>query len=1050
MLDAAGFLTGVDVHLTLSFAEDGTQIAGQSSALAAKFDAIAPEAQWKEVILRAFQDWAVNTNADIGVVPDGGQPLGTGGASQGDSRFGDIRIGAIAMAPNTGGVSVPTDGLVSGTWFADVVFNTAFAYQSLDDIYAVALHEAGNVFGLEDSDDPNSPLNTHIPPEVHLPTPNDIANLQALHGIRAPDLNEPIVNGIPVNNDSFANATNLDINETESMIGGSAPSIVYGDITTQADIDFYVIDSPDGYAGPATFQLRSQGISLLAPHLRVYNEAHQLVGEATPTEFDGDILTVILPTVGSDDEFFIEVSGYSSDVYGVGGYSLVVTFDNRNEIDQASIDAIAGGAFRFLSADDFEDFFDADDDDFFNDDLHTDDSLLEAMELKTSPGYVEDTRYDIVGSIVDDLDSDFYGIKAPTTTNPQLDVMTVLVRSLDVGGLIPSISVFNESNQPVPFEILSNGGGEFIVQVVGVTPDNNYVLEIKAATPGALFDTGNYKMTVLFGSQTTILNTLASATIGNGVSQRTHTLYVGKPQLFHFVLQADPTAITSPTALLATIVDNQGTPVYQFATRPGETHSREAVLLEPGSYTMEVNIYTLDGSTPPDINYTVKGLAISDPFVGDPDDPTANPFACPETPGFFCYPGNIISPDPFLWDDFVSSLSEALPPLDLGPLTTLLFGDWWTWVWSEFGSNGPAFAQDDTYQTPTEGTLSASGSFNSNQLSALTVGSVQGVLSNDIDPEGGHFIALLVSDVSHGTLELAVDGGFTYTPHPGFEGMDSFTYKTFDFIDESAPGTVNIVVGISADFDADGIVDGRDFLTWQRGFGRSPNAQLTDGDADFDGVVGSSDLAVWNAQYSNISTPTPSNGDSDGDGDVDGRDFLAWQRGYGITTGAQATDGDANADGAVNALDLTLWQTNYGGIPGAGLTSALSVENHPSVSLASETQIATLAVQSVQIPAIPLLSTDQLQNLVPSHSSSRWQSPSLPSEISHPAFPAVIPHSDSLDRVFSEFTTQRDFTQLNPGKPTRHFQSSADLSSPALIDHAFSLWVQELDEGLLP
>jgi hypothetical protein len=53
----------------------------------------------------------------------------------------------------------------------------------------------------------------------------------------------------------------------------------------------------------------------------------------------------------------------------------------------------------------------------------------------------------------------------------------------------------------------------------------------------------------------------------------------------------------------------------------------------------------------------------------------------------------------------------------------------------------------------------------------------------------------------------------------------------------------------SADFDRDGDVDGRDFLTWQRNFGLSGVLQ-SEGDADFDGVVTGSDLEVWQESYS--------------------------------------------------------------------------------------------------------------------------------------------------------------------------------------------------------
>jgi hypothetical protein len=66
-----------------------------------------------------------------------------------------------------------------------------------------------------------------------------------------------------------------------------------------------------------------------------------------------------------------------------------------------------------------------------------------------------------------------------------------------------------------------------------------------------------------------------------------------------------------------------------------------------------------------------------------------------------------------------------------------------------------------------------------------------------------------------------------------------------------------------ADFDADGDVDGRDFLVWQRGLGASA-AGLSQGDANRDGVVNAADLSVWRTQFghavaaaSNVAAPEP-------------------------------------------------------------------------------------------------------------------------------------------------------------------------------------------------
>ncbi|HMP08689.1 MAG TPA: PEP-CTERM sorting domain-containing protein, partial [Lacipirellulaceae bacterium] len=48
----------------------------------------------------------------------------------------------------------------------------------------------------------------------------------------------------------------------------------------------------------------------------------------------------------------------------------------------------------------------------------------------------------------------------------------------------------------------------------------------------------------------------------------------------------------------------------------------------------------------------------------------------------------------------------------------------------------------------------------------------------------------------------------------------------------------------NADFDGNGVVDGADFLVWQRSLGSSTGA-----DADYDGAVNAADLAIWQAQY---------------------------------------------------------------------------------------------------------------------------------------------------------------------------------------------------------
>lgn len=61
---------------------------------------------------------------------------------------------------------------------------------------------------------------------------------------------------------------------------------------------------------------------------------------------------------------------------------------------------------------------------------------------------------------------------------------------------------------------------------------------------------------------------------------------------------------------------------------------------------------------------------------------------------------------------------------------------------------------------------------------------------------------------------------------------------------------------ISADFDANGSVDGNDFLRWQRGFGKPAGATRGEGDANRDGAVDGADLELWKGSFQPAARPT--------------------------------------------------------------------------------------------------------------------------------------------------------------------------------------------------
>jgi len=69
-----------------------------------------------------------------------------------------------------------------------------------------------------------------------------------------------------------------------------------------------------------------------------------------------------------------------------------------------------------------------------------------------------------------------------------------------------------------------------------------------------------------------------------------------------------------------------------------------------------------------------------------------------------------------------------------------------------------------------------------------------GVLGNDSDAEFNPLTCVVNATTLHGTLSMAADGGFTYTPAAGYTGSDSFTYHANDGSLDSNIVTVGITI----------------------------------------------------------------------------------------------------------------------------------------------------------------------------------------------------------------------------------------------------------------
>ena len=90
--------------------------------------------------------------------------------------------------------------------------------------------------------------------------------------------------------------------------------------------------------------------------------------------------------------------------------------------------------------------------------------------------------------------------------------------------------------------------------------------------------------------------------------------------------------------------------------------------------------------------------------------------------------------------------------------------------------------------------VAVADSYSTAEDTALTVTALLGVLANDTDADGNPLTALQVVGPTHGTLTLAADGSFVYTPAADYSGPDSFTYKANDGTAESNVATVSLTV----------------------------------------------------------------------------------------------------------------------------------------------------------------------------------------------------------------------------------------------------------------
>lgn len=314
--------------ITISFMPDGTDLGGgKVSNLVATMNAkFTTAATWQNEILKGAQFWAEQTDINFAVVSDSGTATGSGTRQQGDTGFGDIRIGGYNfgttvlaqafMPPPANNYSIAGDMQINTA----TVFNIGTQY----DLFTVTLHEFGHSLGLLHS---TTTAATEYSAYNGIDTAlnaDDITGIKSIYSAGAARKNDSY--DITASNGTTAAASVITSSINTTTKAGVINSL---NLATSADLDFYKFVIPTGVAAGTALKAKvvATGISLLDPKVEILNSAGTSVANAAVAKGYGGTVTATYKNaaVVAGATFYVKVSSVDAiSAFKTGKYSLVL------------------------------------------------------------------------------------------------------------------------------------------------------------------------------------------------------------------------------------------------------------------------------------------------------------------------------------------------------------------------------------------------------------------------------------------------------------------------------------------------------------------------------------------------------------------------------------------------------------------------------------------------------------------------------------------------------------------------------------------------------